>query len=100
MATRLRRSADSLLVVSGTIDQQLSGMPTRLADVIRSALAEIEGYRAVQLGEIVDVSDAGFSVVCADGRISVLRVKGPDGGKVSAGDFVKSSGLAAGTRLV
>ena len=56
VATRLRRSADSLLVVSGTIDQQMSGTPTRLADVIRSALAEIEGYRAVELGEIVDVA--------------------------------------------
>jgi hypothetical protein len=56
VATRLRRSADSLLVVSGTIDQQMSGTPTRLADIIRSALAEIEGYRAVELGEIVDVA--------------------------------------------
>jgi methionyl-tRNA formyltransferase len=53
-----------------------------------------------KLGEIVDVTDAGFSVVCADGRIVVLRVKGPDGGKVGAGDFVKSAGLTAGTRLV
>ena len=56
VATRLRRSADSLLVVSGTIDQQLSGTPTRIADIIRSALAEIEGYRAVELGAIVDVA--------------------------------------------
>jgi signal transduction histidine kinase len=56
VATRLRRSADSLLVVSGTIDQQLSGTPTRLADIVRSALAEIEGYRAVELGEIADVA--------------------------------------------
>jgi hypothetical protein len=30
----------------------------------------------------------------------VLRVKGPDGGKVSAGDFVKSAGLKPGIRLV
>ncbi|HLT12161.1 MAG TPA: nitrate- and nitrite sensing domain-containing protein, partial [Micromonosporaceae bacterium] len=47
VATRLRRSADSLLVVSGTIDQVISGGPTPLIDVIRSAVAEIEGYRAV-----------------------------------------------------
>jgi signal transduction histidine kinase len=56
VATRLRRSADSLLVVSGTIDQQLSGTPTRLSDVVRSALAEIEGYRAVHLGDLPDVA--------------------------------------------
>jgi signal transduction histidine kinase len=56
VSTRLRRSADSLLVVSGTVDPQLSTTPTRLSDVIRSALAEIEGYRAVELGEISDVA--------------------------------------------
>jgi signal transduction histidine kinase len=56
VATRLRRSADSLLVLSGTIDQTLSSTPTRLPDVIRSALAEIEGYRAVELGPISDVA--------------------------------------------
>src|SRR6202008_1871023 len=37
-------------------------------------------------GEIVEAGAAGFTVVCADGRFNVLRVKGPDGGKVSAGD--------------
>jgi signal transduction histidine kinase len=56
VATRLRRSADSLLVVSGTIDEGVAGVPTALADVIRSALAEIEGFSAVQLGDICDVT--------------------------------------------
>ena len=51
-----------------------------------------------KLGEIVEAGDAGFTVVCADGRINVLRVKGPDGGKVSAGDFVKSANLAPGAQ--
>ena len=58
VATRLRRSADSLLVLSGTIDQTLSITPTRLSDVIRAALAEIEGYRAVELGQIADIGVA------------------------------------------
>jgi methionyl-tRNA formyltransferase len=53
-----------------------------------------------KLGEIVEAGHAGFTVVCADGRFNVLRVKGPDGGKVSAGDFVKSTNLAPGARLV
>ncbi len=56
VATRLRRSADSLLVVSGTVDQEMSGAPTPLVDVIRSSLAEIEGFRSVQLGEICTVT--------------------------------------------
>ena len=56
VATRLRRSADSLLVVSGTIDQLMSGGPTHLADVIRSALGEIEGFQTIEIGEISDVA--------------------------------------------
>jgi signal transduction histidine kinase len=56
VATRLRRSADSLLVVSGTIEQVMSGEPVHLADVVRSALGEIEGFQAVQFGQITDVA--------------------------------------------
>ncbi|HYM18335.1 MAG TPA: hypothetical protein VEU06_07225, partial [Micropepsaceae bacterium] len=52
-----------------------------------------------KLGEVLDVGADGFSVVCADGRIRVTRVKPADGGKVPAGDFAKSINLAAGTRL-
>jgi methionyl-tRNA formyltransferase len=55
---------------------------------------------AGKIGEIVDVSDASFTVVCADGRFQILRVKPADGGKVAAGEFVKSANVAVGTRLV
>src|SRR6266851_4177270 len=40
-----------------------------------------------KLGEIVAVEADGFTVVCADGRIKVLRVKPADGGKVAAGEY-------------
>jgi len=53
-----------------------------------------------KIGEIVEVSDSGFTVVCADGRFQILRVKPADGGKVAAGEFVKSANVAIGTRLV
>jgi methionyl-tRNA formyltransferase len=52
-----------------------------------------------KLGEVVDVDANGFSVVCADGRIRITRVKPADGGKVAAADFAKTANLAAGTRL-
>jgi methionyl-tRNA formyltransferase len=52
-----------------------------------------------KIGEVVEVSDDGFSVVCADGRIKVLRVKPADGGKMPAADFAKTNNLAQGTRL-
>ena len=52
-----------------------------------------------KMGEFVEIDAEGFSVVCADGRIKVSRVKPADGGKVAAGEWAKASGLAAGTRL-
>jgi methionyl-tRNA formyltransferase len=51
-----------------------------------------------KMGEIVAVEADGFTVVCADGRIKVLRVKPADGGKVGAGDYAAAK-LAVGTRL-
>src|SRR5580693_7869271 len=54
---------------------------------------------AGKLGEIVDVAADGFTVVCADGRIKVLRVKPADGPKIGAGEFAPASKLAVGTRL-
>ena len=52
-----------------------------------------------KIGEVVEIAADGFSVVCADGRIKVTRVKPADGGKVAAADFAKSVDLTVGTRL-
>jgi methionyl-tRNA formyltransferase len=52
-----------------------------------------------KLGEVVEIAADGFSVVCADGRVKVMRVKPADGGKVAAADFAKAANLAPGTRL-
>jgi methionyl-tRNA formyltransferase len=46
----------------------------------------------------VEVDAEGFTVACADGRIRVLRVRG-EGAKVTGGEFAKTAGLAAGTKL-
>jgi len=54
---------------------------------------------AGKMGEIVEVATDGFTVVCADGRIKVLRVKTHDGPKVAAGEFATTTKLAVGTRL-
>src|SRR5262249_14922267 len=54
---------------------------------------------AGKMGEIVAVEADGFTVVCADGRIKILRVKLADGGKIGAGEYAAAAGLAAGTRL-
>jgi signal transduction histidine kinase len=56
VATRLRRSADALLVVSGTRDESADEQPVPLPDIVRSAVAEIEGYRSVRLRTVVPVA--------------------------------------------
>jgi methionyl-tRNA formyltransferase len=52
-----------------------------------------------KMGEIVAIEADGFTVVCADARIKVLRVRSADGGKVGAGDYAAAAKLAVGTRL-
>jgi methionyl-tRNA formyltransferase len=54
---------------------------------------------AGKMGEIAAVEPDGFTVVCADGRIKVLRVRPADGGKVGGGEYAAAINLAAGTRL-
>jgi len=51
-------------------------------------------------GEVVAVEADGFTVVCPDGRIKVLRVKPADGPKVGAGEWAAAAKLAVGARLV
>lgn len=54
ISARLRRGASSLVVLSGVIGQELTG-PRSLADVVRSALGEVEGFRQVRLRAIAEV---------------------------------------------
>ncbi|HEX6755139.1 MAG TPA: nitrate- and nitrite sensing domain-containing protein, partial [Mycobacteriales bacterium] len=49
VSTRLRRNANSLVVLSGAADEELSGEPLSVADTIRAALGEIEGFQRVRL---------------------------------------------------
>jgi len=56
LTTRLRRSADSLMVIAGSREDARIAAPMPLADVIRSAIAEIEGYQNVRLGTVGDVT--------------------------------------------
>ena len=50
-------------------------------------------------GEVVDIGADGFSVVCADGRLRVTRVRPAGGAKMGAGEWAAESGLRSGARL-
>ena len=52
-----------------------------------------------KMGEVVELGPDGFTVVCADGRIRVLRVQPSDGPKIAAGEFASSTKLTPGKRL-
>jgi methionyl-tRNA formyltransferase len=51
-----------------------------------------------KMGEIVEVTSSGFTVVCADGRMQVSRVQA-DGPKITASEFAGQTKLNPGMRL-
>ncbi|MFB9905806.1 sensor histidine kinase [Allokutzneria oryzae] len=59
LATRMRRNAESLLVLAGTTSPRRWTEPLAVVDVIRAALAEVEDYRRVVFRRIDDQLIAG-----------------------------------------
>ncbi|HEV2000943.1 MAG TPA: methionyl-tRNA formyltransferase, partial [Xanthobacteraceae bacterium] len=53
-----------------------------------------------KMGEVVATDPESFTVVCADGRIKVTRVKPADGAKIGAGEFAAAANVKAGTRFI
>jgi HAMP domain-containing protein len=62
LATRMRRNAEDLIVLSGAEPPRRWSQPVPLVDVVRAALAEIEDYERVELLPIDDIGVAGHSV--------------------------------------
>lgn len=62
LATRMRRNAESLLVLAGAATPRQWSAPLPVADVIRAALSEVEEYRRVTLRRIDDAFIAGSAV--------------------------------------
>ena len=52
LATRMRRNAESLLVLAGIEPPRQWAAPVRLADVIRAALGEVENYQRVTIRSV------------------------------------------------
>lgn len=62
LATRMRRNAESLLVLVGEASPRRWSAPLPIADVIRAAVSEVEEYRRVSLRRIDDAHVAGGHV--------------------------------------
>lgn len=50
LATRMRRNAESLLILAGSESGPRRSKPIELVDVVRAALSEVEEYERVELG--------------------------------------------------
>jgi signal transduction histidine kinase len=55
IAVRLRRNADSLMLLAGIRETVLDAGPTALTNVVRAALGQIEGFQRVRLHAETDV---------------------------------------------
>ncbi|MCM6778912.1 nitrate- and nitrite sensing domain-containing protein [Nocardia sp. CDC159] len=62
LATRMRRNAESLLVLVGEASPRRWSEPIPLTDVIRAALAEVDDYRRVVLRRVDEVPITGAVV--------------------------------------
>ncbi|GAA2885522.1 histidine kinase [Actinoplanes cyaneus] len=62
LATRMRRNAESLLVLVGAASPRQLAEPLMVPDVIRAAVSEVEEYRRVTLRRVDDGLVAGSAV--------------------------------------
>jgi signal transduction histidine kinase len=59
LTTRMRRNAQSLLVLAGAEPTRLWSPPVPIGDVVRAALSEVENYGQVELADLGDVTVQG-----------------------------------------
>ncbi|MDO3649227.1 sensor histidine kinase [Nocardia mangyaensis] len=62
LATRMRRNAESLLVLVGEASPRRWAEPIALSDVIRAGLSEVDDYRRVALRRVDDIAVTGAVV--------------------------------------
>ncbi len=65
LATRMRRNAESLIVLAGAREARVFDQPVAIAEVVRSALGEVEGYERVDLDVRTDKLIDGLAVADA-----------------------------------
>ncbi|HKH05563.1 MAG TPA: ATP-binding protein [Acidimicrobiales bacterium] len=83
LATRMRRNAESLLVLAGIDPPRKWAAPVRLTDVIRAALGEVEDYqrvtvRGVEPATILGSAAADLAHLCAEFIENALTFSPPD----------------------
>jgi len=97
LATRMRRNAESLLVLAGIDPPRKWASPVRLTDVIRAALGEVEDYqrvsvRGVEPATIVGSAAADLAHLLAELIENALVFSPPDQTVVIRGRFRPGAG--------
>ncbi len=62
LSTRMRRNADSLLVLAGAESPRTWTQPAAITDVVRAAIAQIEAYDRVEIGRLESVRIKGAAI--------------------------------------
>ena len=62
LATRMRRNAESLLVLAGNRSPRQWSQPVPFDDVVRSSLAEVEYFERIEIGHLPEVQMSGAVV--------------------------------------
>lgn len=62
LATRMRRHAESLIIMSGSTPGRTWSKPVPLTNVLRAAIAEVEEYARVEMRRMPDLSIIGSAV--------------------------------------
>jgi len=57
--TRIRRNAESMLVLAGALQTRTWAVPAHMADVVRAALSEIEDYGRIEIYHMQDAALRG-----------------------------------------
>ena len=83
LATRMRRNAESLLVLAGTESPRQWGLPVEVDAVVRAGLGEVEDYRRVSVRGLEDIAvaggaAAGISHVVAELTENALQFSPPE----------------------
>ncbi|MER7495593.1 ATP-binding protein [Streptomyces pharetrae] len=103
IAVRLRRNADSLMLLAGIRETVLDAGPAALTNVVRAALGQIEGYQRVELhagtevtvepdvvGDltlmVAELLENAVSFSPAGSAVEVTVQGGPDGATVTVTD--------------
>ncbi|MDN0196607.1 nitrate- and nitrite sensing domain-containing protein [Streptomyces sp. S.PNR 29] len=62
LTTRMRRHAESLIILSGAAPGRAWRMPVSLTNVVRAALSEVEDYARVEVRQLPEASVVGAAV--------------------------------------